>query len=113
MSSHEAKGSVHALPVSRASEAGAQPPLSSPKQEMLQALDTLRARVETGLVTGIQLYAGTRLGEPLEDLAVGSFAQAPLDTALLVTHGLYRRLYALKEAELADKTALARRLIGY
>jgi hypothetical protein len=111
------QGSVHALPILRATATAtvddAPPPeLISPKQQMLDSVDVLRARIDAGFVTGFQLFAGTRLGEPVEDLAAGSFAHSPLDTALLMAHSLYRRLYALKEADLAAQSAALRQRAG-
>lgn len=101
MSSTEvSKGTVHALPVGR-QVPEAEPDLLSPKQQMLDSVDVLRARIEAGFITGFQVYAGTRLGEPVEDLVAGTFANSPIDSALMVSHSLYRRLYALKEAELS------------
>lgn len=106
------QASIHSLQPARTAGTPSDTEALSPKQQMLDTVDTLRARIEADFVTGIQIFAGTRLGEPVDDQAVGSFAQSPLDMALLVSHCLYRRLYALKEAELANKSALAARMLG-
>jgi hypothetical protein len=103
------QGSLHTL--SHARTMAAAPTDITPKQQMLDTLDVLRARVDAGFVTGFQVYAGTRLGEPVEDTAAGTFAHSPLDSALLVAHSLYRRLYSLKEAEL-DRLAAPLRQHG-